>query len=102
MKTVVMNAIFIKEEVLPRFELGSLDSESKVLTITPLDQLQLNSCTLKLIIQNYSNEFNFHQRRGLTEISTQIAGFKVQSANHYTIRPVTIELFHSETNKSKL
>ena len=28
-----------KNEVLPRFELGSLDSKSRVLTITPQDQL---------------------------------------------------------------
>ncbi len=28
--------------------------------------------------------------RGLTEIWTRIAGFKVQSANHYTMRPITL------------
>ena len=29
------NKINFKNQVLPRFELGSLDSESRVLTITP-------------------------------------------------------------------
>ena len=30
-----------KKEVLPRFELGLLDSESRVLTVTPQDQVLL-------------------------------------------------------------
>ena len=32
-----------KKEVLPRLELGSLDSKSKVLTITPQDQAYLSA-----------------------------------------------------------
>ena len=34
-KKKVTNSIEKKREVLPRFELGSLDSKSKVLTATP-------------------------------------------------------------------
>jgi hypothetical protein len=33
--------------------------------------------------------------KGPTEIRTRIAGFKVQSANHYTIGPVTATQFSS-------
>ena len=38
-----------KNEVLPRFELGSLDSESRVLTVTPQNQ-PCEPCTLILAL----------------------------------------------------
>ena len=40
-------------------------------------------------------------REGPTEIRTRIAGFKVQSANHYTIRRVTMAFCHYEANQLK-
>ena len=34
-----------QKEVLPRFELGVLDSESRVLTVTPQDHMHLSNNT---------------------------------------------------------
>ena len=38
-------------------------------------------------IDSYVLEFK-EKTEGLTEIQTQVVGFRVQSANHYTIRPI--------------
>ncbi|KRZ72518.1 hypothetical protein T10_8513 [Trichinella papuae] len=52
-------------KVPPRFELGLLDSKSRVLAVTPWNHI----C-------------------GPTEIRTRIAGFRVQSASRYTMGPL--------------
>ena len=40
----------------------------------------------------HSRTFYFAKKRGPTEIWTRIAGFRVQSANRYTIRPLRASL----------
>ena len=66
-------------EVLPRFELGSLDSESRVLTITPQGRCEYR------VINSVLNQECLNAR--VDEIRTRIAGFRVQRANHYTMGP---------------
>ena len=41
-------------------------------------------------------DFGLEKREGSTEIWTRIAGFKVQSANHYTIEPCLATVFKRE------
>ena len=45
-------------KVPPRFELGSLDSESRVLTITPWNPIVLVSRNLQVIELNITREYN--------------------------------------------
>ena len=57
-----------EKEVLPRFELGSLDSESKVLTTTPENLLKpLLVFSLKFLDQRSIFSRGIKQRRNYTE-----------------------------------
>lgn len=41
-------------------------------------------------IRNLNDSHNVNKKKGPTETRTRIAGFKVQSADHYTIGPTLV------------
>ena len=98
--------VTMKKKVLPKFEVGSLDSKSKVLTSTPwnLMNLVLLFCLTfgnkrsavsreNKHRRNYTGVFVTTEKRGSIETRTRVFGFKVQGANHYTMEPVEFSSF---------
>ncbi len=73
-----------QKKVLPRLELGSLDSKSKVLTITPQDHME-NLCVYTCVHVTQGVIVTFLCSK--LKQRTRIFGFKVQGANHYTTGP---------------
>ena len=57
-KDLVLVLAKMPVKVPPRFELGSLDSESRVLTITPWNPIVLISRNLQVIELNITREYN--------------------------------------------
>ena len=85
----VYSIIKVIKEVPPRFELGLLDSKSRVITVTPRDRLIV-------VLINFSRPFWQSKVYSIIKVNkkvpprfaTRIAGFKVQSDNRYTTGPI--------------